>query len=156
MQVEAASVSVTNMRREMQARERRAAELEAALGSLRDKSAATDAQLATSRQRVRELEVCPPVTHVSMCSKTFEIQNELHPPWLSPCNAPAAARVLISSPGGVASRAKVRASQFTGTVGLGVCSFCQALTAGQLAWVLCLLWGAPAESFCIRSTLLWL
>ncbi|EIE18547.1 hypothetical protein COCSUDRAFT_49250 [Coccomyxa subellipsoidea C-169] len=55
--VEAASVSVTNMRREMQARERRAAELEAALGSLRDKSAATDAQLAASRQRVRELEV---------------------------------------------------------------------------------------------------
>ncbi len=77
MQVEAASVSVTNMRREMQARERRAAELEAALGSLRDKSAATDAQLATSRQRVRELEVCPPVTHVSMYSKIDFLRSRM-------------------------------------------------------------------------------
>ena len=50
-------MSVANMRRELQSRERRVAELEAALGTLRDKSSATDAQLATSRQRVRELEV---------------------------------------------------------------------------------------------------
>lgn len=58
-QVEAASVSVANMRRDLQARERRAAELEAAVAALRDKSSTTDAQLTASRQRVRELEVCP-------------------------------------------------------------------------------------------------
>lgn len=56
-QVEAASVSVANMRRELEARERRAAELEATLATLRDKHAATEALLAASRQRARELEV---------------------------------------------------------------------------------------------------
>ncbi len=57
-QVEAASVSVANMRRDLQARERRTGELEAALAALRDRSSATESQLAASRHRVRELEVC--------------------------------------------------------------------------------------------------
>ena len=46
-----------HMRRELEGREARVAELEGLIRSLREACAAADAQLAASRQRVRELEV---------------------------------------------------------------------------------------------------
>ena len=46
-----------HMRRELEGREARVAELEGLIRSLRGVCAAADAQLAASRQRVRELEV---------------------------------------------------------------------------------------------------
>jgi DNA-directed RNA polymerase sigma subunit (sigma70/sigma32) len=59
-QVEAASAAVASMRRELEARERRVAELEGLLGPMRDAFAGLESQLAASRQRVRELEAQPP------------------------------------------------------------------------------------------------
>ena len=56
-QVEVASGAVTAMRRDLEGSERRVAELEDAMGSLREAHSSLDRQLTASRQRVRELEV---------------------------------------------------------------------------------------------------
>ena len=50
-QVEGASASVSQMRRELEAREARVAQLEGLVRQLQDARAALDAQLASSRQR---------------------------------------------------------------------------------------------------------
>ena len=56
-QVEAASASVSQMRRELEAREARCAELEGLNRQLRQATSALEAQLGAGRQRTRELEV---------------------------------------------------------------------------------------------------
>ncbi|CAK0785940.1 hypothetical protein CVIRNUC_009153 [Coccomyxa viridis] len=55
--VEAASLSVGSMRRELEARERRCGELEALLRQQQEARASLEGQLAGSRQRVKELQV---------------------------------------------------------------------------------------------------
>ena len=61
------------MRRDLQARERRTGELEAALAALRDRSSATESQLAASRHRIRELEVCQPPLLTHLWPRPFSI-----------------------------------------------------------------------------------
>jgi chromosome segregation ATPase len=81
-QVEAASLAVSQMRRELEAGEARCGELESLNRQLREASAALEAQLAASRQRVRELEVPDQATpaHLSRLAHAMRTSQECcHP-----------------------------------------------------------------------------